>query len=246
MANYTFFIDIPEVGGQDRPKTAIYFPPAYGEGKVFNMLLYLHGMDAKPIDEYLQQAVHALREKVTESGKNVVFVAPSMADRQGKKCDAGKLETDPDWYIDKVREAIKKQEGSVAALNGLIIACHSGGGRPIINVVKNLDKYKPRFKEAWGFDCLYGPKGDPGVPWNGKDAKTRPPATSQEMIWANTMNKSFVYYFDGEPTIRARNLELLAKENPSFDVVVTHSNAVSHDAVPKTHLTSRLKGTGWL
>ena len=247
MANYTFYAEIPEVGGKTRPKTAIYFPPAYGEGKVLNLLIYLHGTGAKPIDVYLNDARFPLREKVKGSGKNVVFVAPTLTDTQ-KTSDSGKFEEDPDWYIEKVRSAIKDQEGDVAEVNGIILACHSGGGRTTLQIVKNLVKYKPKLKEVWGFDCLYMPPGHDPSPWDWRNEKTkkatRPPETEVESQWAQNMPLAFVYYWG--TVMRSQNLEKLVKDNPSIPITVTRSGADSHDHVPRTHLMDRLNNTKWL
>ena len=61
----TLYMDALEVGGTGRAKTALFFPNAYKAGAPINILLYLHGIRAATIDQYLADARFPLREKVS-------------------------------------------------------------------------------------------------------------------------------------------------------------------------------------
>jgi hypothetical protein len=63
-------------------------------------------------------------------------------------------------YVNEVLKAIavyRDQSDSAAApkLGRLYLACHSGGGEGMLDVVGSLDSYSDNLKECWGFDCLY-------------------------------------------------------------------------------------------
>jgi hypothetical protein len=46
-------------------------------------------------------------------------------------------------------------------LGKLVIACHSGGGEGMRNLVGSLGRYRTKLAECWGFDCLYREKTKP-------------------------------------------------------------------------------------
>lgn len=63
-------------------------------------------------------------------------------------------------YLNEVLKAIavyRDQSDSAAApkLGNLYLACHSGGGEGMLDVVGSLGTYSANLKECWGFDCLY-------------------------------------------------------------------------------------------
>jgi hypothetical protein len=69
----------------------------------------------------------------------------------------------PKWgehYLNEVLAALARFQNpsSPPALDikNLAIACHSGGGAGMRNLLGTLGKYQPKLKECWGFDCLYG------------------------------------------------------------------------------------------
>jgi hypothetical protein len=41
------------------------------------------------------------------------------------------------------------------ALQNLFLACHSGGGEGMLDVLGSLGDFKDKLKECWGFDCIY-------------------------------------------------------------------------------------------
>jgi hypothetical protein len=45
--------------------------------------------------------------------------------------------------------------------NKLVIACHSGGGNGMRNLVGSLGQYQSNLRACWGFDCLYDGSGPP-------------------------------------------------------------------------------------
>lgn len=44
-------------------------------------------------------------------------------------------------------------------LGNLYLACHSGGGEGMLDVLASLGKAKDQLKECWGFDCIYSADG---------------------------------------------------------------------------------------
>jgi hypothetical protein len=239
----TLFVDIPEVGGAGRPKTALYFPPAVTRSSPYNLLVYLHGDRMVPVEKWITSDPRfPLRERVEASGKSLVLVVPSLT----TSSHAGQLENDPDWYIDRVLEEIGRADnGAPATLGKLVIAAHSGGGVRMFEMMTGMSKYKANLVECWGFDCLYQPVGDP-KPYNipkGRVWAPRPHPLSGEIEyqWATSMVPLRVHYLkQGSTAIRSENLDNLNYDIPYCRALVwpTHQ---PHDFIPRAHIAERLE-----
>lgn len=114
----------------------------------------------KPLNSYLD-----FRAILRNSGKNVVFVAPTL----GAKAQSGKLAGGFDNYVDQViwaiNEYVFKGRGLAGKLElrNLIIAAHSGGGSAMLKIAQQTKSvYVKRIKEYWGFDAWY----DSSASWN--------------------------------------------------------------------------------
>lgn len=226
----TLYVDIP-LGAESpaRSLTGIYLPSGFRSGARVDVILYLHGFKlGNPgiaIDAYWDVRrfpYFALREGVLESGKNLVLVAPTL----GPRSQAGRL-TAPgglDAYVDRVRAALAASGAGGGAqgpaLGHLILACHSGGGRPMRMLARSSGRYAAHIKECWGFDCLY----------NSDDAQ-------QWVEWARARpdGRLFVHYL-GSTTRLSKWLE--ARRLPN--VVVDRSVARGHNWVPSTHWKNRI------
>lgn len=254
----TLLVNIPEVAGSaGRPSTALFFPSSLKRDSVYNLLLYLHGKELPPVDEWLiakpdrtvpnkadwkPDPRFTLREKVEESGKNLVLVVPSL----DVACKAGKLATHPDWYVDRVLEEIGKTDGGkTATLGKLVIAAHSGGGLRMYEAVTALSTYKPNLVECWGFDCLYW--YDDPKPWKPK-AGAAPPNPhplegSLEYRWATSGIRIRVHYLSdpktGSTIIRSENLATLSSEIPGCKAEV-YKTTQPHNLIPREHMRERL------
>jgi hypothetical protein len=147
--------------------SAIFIPRGFQQDKPISLIIYLHGhKTSKPgkeasIQEYLNYTkfdYFRLREKVAEAGRNVVFVAPTL----GPKSAAGSLVKKGgfDTYVTAVLKAIEYYTLRSVSKKGLtpcslVIAAHSGGGKPMGEIVTLPDKYAGQIRECWGFDSLY-------------------------------------------------------------------------------------------
>jgi len=240
----TVFVDIPEVGGAGRGKTALFFPTAVKRKQPYNLLIYLHGDRMPPVEKWFTSDPRfPFREKVEASGKSLVLVAPSLT----WSSRAGKLETDPDWYIDRVLEEIGKADGGdPAKIAKLVIAAHSGGGIRMYQMMSGMTRYKSNLVECWGFDCLYQPVGDP-IPYKipkGRVWAPRPhPLIGEiEYLWATSMVPFRVHYLvDGSTSTRSTNLDNLNYDVPYCRALVFPTRH-AHDVIPGAHISERLLG----
>jgi hypothetical protein len=188
-AGLTMFSD-PLLGTWSKP-TGVYVPPSVDIDKgVVNVLLWLHGWYVRRIEDLFTMDRSGVRRQVLASGKNVVLVAPYLghghggagatyntADLRGhwgelylnQVLSTLALARDPKTY-DAPRERSNLTLAGLAQaadfsprlrLGKLIIACHSGGGAGMRNLVGALGRYKGNLAECWGFDCLYGRNAKP-------------------------------------------------------------------------------------
>ncbi|HEU0034191.1 MAG TPA: hypothetical protein VFQ53_26365 [Kofleriaceae bacterium] len=141
--------------------TAVFIPHGYRASASVDVLLYLHGKGGpQPIERYLKAKV-PLHERVAESRKNVILVAPTL----GLQSESGSLRTPGglDRYLASVLGALASHatwSGRRPLLRHLIVAAHSGGGAPMARVAAARDvAARAHLRECWGFDCFYN-RGD--------------------------------------------------------------------------------------
>ena len=112
-----------------------------------------------------------MREWVNKSSKNMVLVAPRLrGDSSGLHLDmdaddflkkvvafiAARVKTDPfNWQGTKPPTETKDSTGM--SIGKLILAGHSGGGSPMLQMARTAKVAKVR--ECWGFDSMYGSPG---------------------------------------------------------------------------------------
>ena len=237
----------PEIshGGEKPAKamTGCYVPSSYRAGSDLNVILYLHGhhnVRGFPpdltIDEYWRKARYpfwALREGLLGSGRNAVLVAPTL----GPKSGSGWLTsvTGLERYLDAVLATLRTHHPAFIAspptMGQIVLACHSGGGRVMLDIATAAGAYNNRIKECWGFDCLYN-KGDEGrwVSW----ARTHPTSSL------------FVHYGDGGTRDRSIVLAGLAKKKHQTNVTIAGSAREPHNEVPIRHWRERLLAATFL
>lgn len=238
----TLFVDIPEVGGPGRTKTALYFSPAVARKPPYHLLIYLHGHGLPSVEKWLlTDSRFPLRERIAASGKSLVLVVPSLTNLSG----GGKLQTDPDWFVDRVLEEIGKADGGpAAALGKLVLAAHSGGGIRMYEMATGVSKYKSNLLECWGFDCLYQAVGDPkrytipkGRVW---PPHPHPLLGEIEYKWGISMIPLRIHYLLGGSTaIRSENLDNLNYDIPYCRALV-YSTRQEHNLIPREHIGERL------
>jgi hypothetical protein len=156
--------------------TAVYFPPRHAvSSKKLDVVLWLHGYYVKDHKFLFNGDPARIREQVRDSGKDVVLIAPflgyeySVGDSVAGNYTVNDLAT-PKWgerYLDQIIAAISKFQTPEAEpppllqIGKLVIACHSGGGNGMRNLVGSLGKYQSNLTACWGFDCLYGAHANP-------------------------------------------------------------------------------------
>lgn len=245
----TLYLRIP-VGGESpaRPLTGVYIPDGYKLRGAVDLVLYLQGHRTQPdaawfraltIDQYWNSARFprwALREATNASGKNVVLVAPTMGVRSqaalfGKR---GGL----DSYLEQVMVALATSVGTRPAVGNIILACHSGGGARMYELVTVGNKLGSRIRECWAFDSMYGQGVENAwYAW----AKRHPAA------------RLYVHFGSGGTAGHSRRLAELARCQgvrgpcqPLANVFVEGRTSLAHNNVPIAHWYKRLRAASWL
>ena len=239
-----------------KPCTGIFVPDGYSPQSTVNLIVYLHGYtsaypgDGVSIEGYWNASkfpFFAFREGVNASGKNVIIVAPTL----GPKSQAGNLLRPGglDSFLRQVMAALVahgpyKQSAAPPNRANIILACHSGGGSPMLRIALNNDSRVANLQECWGFDCLYSGYAD--------KAKTKKLFTQPEnwLAWAKShrSKKLFIYFCDAKHCQSTkRESEYLANqaEKPS-NVIVERSSAKDHFCVPLAHWKERVRNTPFL
>lgn len=250
----TLYTPIP-LGGESpaRPLTGIFIPSGYNVRQLVDVLVYLQGHRTNPdaawfrgltIDKYWDSKRFprwALREATNASGKNVVLVAPTLGPHsQGHQFSKrGGLDT----YLDRVMAALStygqfRTLGRRPEVGNIILACHSGGGARMLELVTVANKLTSRVRECWAFDSLYGQ--DIEVAWY-TWARRHPGA------------RLYVHYGSGFTQDHSRKLAALARCEsvrrpcrPLANVSVEGRTSLPHNNVPIEHWTKRLRMARWL
>jgi hypothetical protein len=156
---------------------SVYWPPNHDKkSNLLNVVLWLHGFDVKNERFLLPSDRGRERQQVLNSKKDVVLIAPFLGYEHWKDDTytetVGTLIMDElgtaKWgerFLTEVLQGIGDFVGLKPApdIKNLIIACHSGGGEGMRNMVGTLGKFQSKLQECWGFDCLYhaNPKNPP-------------------------------------------------------------------------------------
>jgi hypothetical protein len=173
LAGTTYYSDPDNKFGTWRKPTGIYIPPGTDTSRGFvDILLYLHGHLVSSPQQLFDGDGVAVRKQVLASGKNIVLVAPFLGRGPGQAYIDGVDSITGSWgelYINDVLNALvpprlpRPDLYNTALIPGvrlrhLILACHSGGGSAMRNLVDALGRYRSNLRACWGFDCLYGVK----------------------------------------------------------------------------------------
>ncbi|MFN0109458.1 MAG: D-alanyl-D-alanine carboxypeptidase family protein [Blastocatellia bacterium] len=252
----TIYLQIGLGRGRNPAGTGIYVPNSFKPESGVTVIVYLHGHKGKypgnaaTIKTYWDGArfpFFALREEVSASGQNVIFVAPPL----GPKSEPGSL-IEPggfDAFMQQVlagfnQHYLMPRHGRrISEVRSIILAAHSGGGSPMLSIAKGKDQYARKIKECWGFDSMYGLVAPSWIAW----AKSHP----QQSFYA--------YYGPGkgpiDPITKKKrylpqdNAEALAcelRKQKLANVCVQPSaarnmgKASAHFGVPKAHIKERL------
>ena len=241
-------------------KTGIYMPPKFIRGSKANIIVYLHGHKkgfpeaAAAIDTYWDAKrfpFFALREKLRASNKNAILVAPTL----GPGSQGGYLITKGlDWYLEQIL-AFLQRRGIANAIGEVILACHSGGGHPMLMLA--LSKCKTKVTEYWGFDCLYSGYS--------KDKLPRTKLFTQPNKWIqwakkNPSKRLYIYYHNSTK-LESQQLMRNRINHKLNNIIVEKSDAKSmytkmlgrpkkvfidaHYWVPIMHWQHRLSQLSW-
>lgn len=156
------------------PITGIYVPPAFRGETTLEIIVWLHGHSSTgSIARYWKQAHFPMREAVLQSGRNCILVAPTL----GSKSQAGSLLRPGgfDQFINLIMQKLVA-EGVVhsqTTIHNIVLACHSGGGSPMLRIASLDDQASQRITACWGYDCSYNSgSGERWAQW----AASRPAA----------------------------------------------------------------------
>ena len=185
--------------------TAVYFPPNHVKGAKLDVILWIHGFYVDDHKYLFRSDPTRLREQVMNSHKNVVLIAPHLGHEYTKDkkfvgdYNVRDLAT-AKWgerYLSQILAAIAKFQKPDAdpqpplEIGKLIIACHSGGGVGMRNIVKTLGKYEANLTACWGFDCLYSANAHPDDAIFWYQWLSRPGAPALEIVYGpSTLSQS--------------------------------------------------------
>jgi hypothetical protein len=128
-------------------------------------------------------------------------------------------------------------------IKNLVIACHSGGGGVMRDVVDSLGStYQPKLKECWGFDCLND--GGDAIFWANRmlDPKKTPfplhisfgPSTTSQSVWLDLISQ-------GKATIDGDEAPDPGHPIPSIEVTLA-GQTVKDNSVYDPPPNSKTKG----
>ncbi|PYX48052.1 MAG: hypothetical protein DMG79_12775 [Acidobacteria bacterium] len=221
----TYYVTI-NLGGNDAPKpiTGIFVPENYKVSSDVDIVLWLMGHHdnseypaALTIDDYWFKYPHfRFREFVNVSNKNVILVAPSLGphSQSGNLASAGGLST----YLDQVLSALEAYGpfSGVPTLDNLVIACHSGGGAPMLGIATTSQRYSDNIRQLWVFDCIYGAVEDTWLKWAQQNSK----------------KILFIRYGSSTPERSKTLMRIAAKQS---NINVDGDESTPHNRVPTTY-----------
>jgi hypothetical protein len=156
--------------------TAVYLSPKHSVSRnMLNVVLWLHGFYVRNHKFLFHNDRARIRDQVRDCGKDVVLIAPflgfeyAVGEHFAGNYSVKDLATSK-WgerYLNEVLAAIShflapdSRPPIQLQVDKLIIACHSGGGVGMRNLVGNLGKYQSNLGACWGFDCLLGEDAKP-------------------------------------------------------------------------------------
>lgn len=221
----TYYVTI-DLGGRNAPQpiTGIFVPENYKVSSEVDLILWLMGHHDNPtcpasltIKEYwIKYPNFHFREFVNSGNKNVILAAPTLgpSSESGNLTNSGGLST----YLDQVLAALGAYGTfqSLPTLRNLVIACHSGGGSPMLHIAQTTQHYSGNIKQLWGFDCVYGPVERKWLQW------------AQQ----NSTKMLFIRYGESTPD-RSKTLMTLAANQSNIDV--DGDKKTPHNNVPQTY-----------
>ena len=231
-----------------KPMTGIFIPPDYKATSKVDLILYLHGLNRKSINDIwnAKSSPHfALREALTASNKNVILVGPTLGPRPNREERTFYKPGGFDTYLDYVMASLSiygthQKMGQHPTVGNIILACHSAGGHPMRKLALLNAMNTAKIRECWGFDCTY----------DQVDAQ----------LWAqwakgNPSKKLYIYHGNVNCSppkppycstrVQAVKLCQLAMKHNLYNVKVAITKK-SHNYVPIAYLKERIKAASFL
>ena len=223
--------------------TAVYFPPKHlASSKKLDVVIWLHGFYVKDHKYLVRGDPAKIREQVRDSGKDLVLIAPflgyeyAVGDAVAGNYSVADLAT-PKWgerYLDEILAAISQfqtpdvKPPPLLQVGKLVIACHSGGGNGMRNLVGSLGKYQSNLTACWGFDCLYGASSHPDDATFWYNWLSRANTSTLDIIYGpSTLSQSVKLYLMGHglATAEGNKAEPARPAMNNLSVTVGHYGA---------------------
>ena len=221
-----------------KPMTGIFIPPDYKATSKVDLILYLHGLNQKSINDIwnAKSSPHfALREALTASNKNVILVGPTLGPHPNKGERKFYTPGGFDAYLNYVMASLStygshQKMGQRPTVGNIILACHSAGGNPMRKLALLNAMNTAKIRECWGFDCTYG--------------------RCDAELWAhwaksNPSKKLYIYHGSSSTRVQAVQLRKLAMEKNLRNVQVAITKK-SHNYVPITYFKERINAASFL
>ena len=160
-------LTIPVFVGKNLPfKTGVFVPTNYKKTSFVDLVIYLHGhMDKYIPEKFKKDGIEfywnnysKIKEFFEQSRGNAILLAPTLGLVSSKEFgDLGKP-YGLDTYVSSCVDELKKL--NLIPIHSfpfrIILATHSGGGKPLGEILNQENKLLKNVSEVWGFDCLYG------------------------------------------------------------------------------------------
>jgi hypothetical protein len=185
--------------GAKNDETGLFATDKNKKTDKIDLVIFLHGQGQKNVIDYWKKEPFKLREEANRSTKGFFLAVPYLNDPVAP----GTLASDPDSYITAVLKSIGDPD-KAPTLNNLILAAHSGGGGPMLQIAKGLKTFDSNLKACWGFDSMY----QPNYFQKGQDIE---PMWLQVMLHCVQSNPDvqFLFNYSSDPDTSRHSVKLL-------------------------------------
>lgn len=155
--------------------TGAFVPCAARTAKTIDVIVYFHGFvetcrgdlakfGKRGMEYYWSVApFDKLRSRLDASGRAAVLIAPTLhewvgarssgSDRGGDLHEKNRLDKLIGTVLDELKN--RKAIDAGAAIGNIVLAAHSGGGKPMHDAIGATNALRPKIRACWGFECVY-------------------------------------------------------------------------------------------